>query len=126
MDVNYLKRTDDNLGHEAGDALLVKAGRSLQAVERDNVYGFRMGGDEFMLLGWDLTESEAEKLKKDWEEALAKLNENKEEVECVIACGLAYGKDDFDLKELLKLADDRMYENKVAIKISRGDDPNAR
>ena len=44
----------------------------------------------------------------------------------VIACGLAYGKDDFDLKELLKLADDRMYENKVAIKLSRGEDPNAR
>ena len=126
MDVNYLKRTNDSLGHEAGDALLVKAGRSLQAVERDNVYGFRMGGDEFMLLAWDMTETEAEKLKKDWEEALAKLNENKDEVECVIACGLAYGKDDFDLKELLKLADERMYENKVAIKLSRGDDPNAR
>lgn len=28
--------------------------------------------------------------------------------------------------ELLKLADERMYENKVAIKISRGDDPDAR
>ena len=126
MDVNYLKRTNDTLGHEAGDALLVKAGKSLLAVERDNVRGFRMGGDEFMLLGWDLDEDEAIAVKKEWEEALKKLNENDEGVECIIACGLAYGKDDYDLKELLKKADDLMYENKVAIKLSRGEDPNAR
>lgn len=85
-----------------------------------------MGGDEFMLLGWDLEEDEAVAIKKEWEEALDKLNKNDSGVECIIACGLAYGKDDFDLKELLKKADDLMYENKVAIKLSRGDDPNAR
>lgn len=126
MDVNYLKRTNDTLGHEAGDALLVKAGKSLLAVEKDNVRGFRMGGDEFMLLGWDLEEDEAVAIKKEWEEALDKLNKNDSGAECIIACGLAYGKDDFDLKELLKKADDLMYENKVAIKLSRGEDPNAR
>ena len=126
MDVNYLKRVNDTLGHEAGDALIVKAAKSLLAVERDNVRGFRMGGDEFMLFGWDMDEAEAQALKKEWEEALAKLNEDKNDVECVIACGLAYGSEDFDLKELLKLADERMYENKVAIKLSRGEDPNAR
>ena len=85
-----------------------------------------MGGDEFMLLGWDLDEDEAIAVKKEWEEALKKLNENDEGVECIIACGLAYGKDDYDLKELLKKAADLMYENKVAIKLSRGEDPNAR
>ena len=85
-----------------------------------------MGGDEFMLFGWDMEEDEANALKKEWEGALAKLNEENDGLECVIACGLAYGKDEFDLKELLKLADERMYENKVAIKLSRGEDPNAR
>jgi diguanylate cyclase (GGDEF)-like protein len=126
MDVNYLKRVNDTLGHEAGDALIVKAAKSLLAVEKDNVRGFRMGGDEFMLFGWDMEEDEANALKKEWEGALAKLNEENDGLECVIACGLAYGKDEFDLKELLKLADERMYENKVAIKLSRGEDPNAR
>lgn len=126
MDVNYLKRVNDTLGHEAGDALIVKAAKSLLAVEKDNVRGFRMGGDEFMLFGWDMEEDEANALKKEWEGALAKLNEENDGLECVIACGLAYGKDEFDLKELLKLADERMYENKIAIKLSRGEDPNAR
>ena len=75
-----------------------------------------MGGDEFMLIGWDLTEEEAEAVKKEWEEALAKLNEAEGEIECVIACGLAYGGEGHDLQSLLKTADERMYENKVAIK----------
>lgn len=126
MDVNYLKRTNDTYGHEAGDALIVKAAKSLLMVEREKVRGFRMGGDEFMLIAWDLTEEEAEGIKADWVEALAQLNNAPEEIECVIACGLAYGDGDYDLKELLKVADERMYENKVAIKKARGDDPNAR
>ncbi len=125
MDVNYLKRTNDTYGHEAGDALIVKAAKSLLAVERENVRGFRMGGDEFMLIAWDLSEEEAQSVKSDWEAALAKLNEVPG-IECVIACGLAYGSEGYDLQELLKTADKRMYENKVAIKKARGDDPNAR
>ena len=132
MDLNYLKRTNDNLGHEAGDALLVKAARSLQGVERENLCGFRMGGDEYMLIGWDLSEEEANGIKEEWEEVLEQINAMPAEddpfpdLECVVACGLAYGSGDYDLKELLKLADERMYKNKVAIKLSRGEDPNSR
>ncbi len=126
MDVNYLKRTNDTYGHEAGDALIVKSAKSLLMVEKEKVRGFRMGGDEFMLIAWDLSGEEAEKLKEEWEKALAELNSIPGEMECVIACGLAYGEGDFDIKELLKLADERMYENKAAIKKARGDDPNAR
>lgn len=126
MDVNYLKRVNDTLGHEAGDALIVKSAKSILAVERNNVRGFRMGGDEFMLIAWDITEEEANILLDEWRKALDKLNEEDKTLECVIACGLAYGQKEYNLSELLKLADERMYENKVAIKISRGDDPDAR
>ncbi len=126
MDLNYLKRTNDNLGHEAGDNLLVKAGKSLLAVEDEHVRGFRMGGDEFMLVAWDISEEESLALKDRWDLALAKLNEEDNSPECIIACGLAYGEEGYNLKELLKLADERMYANKTAIKIARGDDPNGR
>ncbi len=126
MDVNYLKRTNDTYGHEMGDALIVKAAKSLLAVERENVRGFRMGGDEFMLMAWDLSEEEAAQVKKDWEDALAELNDVPNDLECVIACGLAYGEGDFELKNILRIADERMYENKKAIKKARGDDPDAR
>ena len=91
-----------------------------------------MGGDEYMLIGWDLSEEEANGIKEEWEEVLEQINAMPAEddpfpdLECVVACGLAYGSGDYDLKELLKLADERMYKNKVAIKLSRGEDPNSR
>jgi len=115
MDVNNLKTINDTLGHEAGDRLLIKAAKSIKAVSSDNAKGFRMGGDEFMLLAHDLTESEAQSLKTDWEKALTRLNEEDREFNCVIACGFAYGSGS-ELEALLKSADERMYEDKKAKK----------
>ncbi len=126
MDVNYLKRLNDSMGHEAGDKLLQKAARSLMAVERDNVAAYRMGGDEFLLVAWDVSMQEAEELLRKWHEALDTLNKEDDGIECVIACGLSYGGPGHDLEQVLKLADERMYADKVAIKRKRGDDPDAR
>ncbi len=115
MDVNNLKTINDTLGHEAGDRLLIKAAKSIRAVVSDNAKGFRMGGDEFMMLAHDMTENEAQDLKIRWEEALARLNEEDTEFNCVIACGFAYGSGS-ELESLLKTADERMYEDKKAKK----------
>ena len=115
MDVNNLKTINDTQGHEAGDRLLIKAAKSIKAITSDKAKGFRMGGDEFMLLAHDLTEDEAQSLKIRWEEALSRLNEEDTEINCVIACGFAYGSGS-DLESLLKTADERMYEDKKAKK----------
>ncbi|MBR5979324.1 MAG: GGDEF domain-containing protein [Oscillospiraceae bacterium] len=111
MDVNNLKKMNDSLGHEMGDKLLIKAASSIQAVTSDSVAGFRLGGDEFMMIAHDITEQDALDLKSRWEEALSDLNEKDKEIDCIIACGLAYGKGS-DLEELLRLADERMYSDK--------------
>ena len=126
MDVNYLKRINDTMGHEAGDRLIIKAAKSLMPLEKENVAAFRMGGDEFFLIARDLEEEEAKEIKKKWQETLAELNKADDGIECVIACGLVYGGPGHDLEAMLKEADERMYADKVAIKTARGDDPNAR
>lgn len=126
MDVNFLKRINDSMGHEAGDRLIIKAARSLMPLEKENVAAFRMGGDEFMLIAWDLEEQEAEEIKKKWQENLAELNRADDGIECIIACGLVYGGPGHDLEAMLKEADERMYADKVAIKTARGEDPNSR
>ena len=112
MDVNNLKITNDTYGHEMGDRLLIKAATSLQMMESERVMGFRMGGDEFMMIAMDHTPEEASELKAQWEKAVERLNHKNDNLPLVIACGMAYGQDNYDLNELLKQADTLMYEDK--------------
>lgn len=126
LDVNYLKRVNDTLGHQAGNRLLCMAAESLQAVEDVDAYAFRLGGDEFMLICCDVDEEEAAKIKTKWKAILDSINEKEELIECVIACGMVTGHRPYDLSVLLDESDKLMYADKRAIKISRGDDPDAR
>jgi diguanylate cyclase (GGDEF)-like protein len=56
IDVDGLKRSNDTLGHEAGDRLLVRAANAVRSVTRETDVAARVGGDEFavfMTLGYD-------------------------------------------------------------------------
>ena len=116
MDVNNLKRMNDTYGHEAGDRLIKKAADSLRRIEARNVLAFRVGGDEFLAVALHVSRDEAEKLRSDWEAGLAELNQKDDGINCVVACGFAYGENSFDMDELLALADKRMYMDKMAKK----------
>jgi diguanylate cyclase (GGDEF)-like protein len=50
FDLNHLKRTNDTLGHAAGDAVLAHFADVLQAHVRDSDCVGRLGGDEFGVL----------------------------------------------------------------------------
>ena len=62
MDVNNLKLTNDLKGHEAGDQLIIRAASSVLSVTSDRVLGFRLGGDEFMIVALDCSEAEGEEV----------------------------------------------------------------
>ena len=126
LDLNYLKRTNDTMGHDAGNRLLLKAGRSISEVTDDKTLGFRIGGDEFVMTMVDITRQEAEAKQKQWAETLDRLNEEDKELECVVACGMIYAEAPYDFADLCVQADELMYQNKRKIKIARGDDPDAR
>ena len=112
MDVNNLKIINDTYGHEMGDLLLIKAATSLRMMESEHVMGFRMGGDEFMMIAIDYTQEEALELKAQWETTVDHLNQKNDNLPLIIACGMAYGKGDYILKELFSQADALMYEDK--------------
>jgi len=116
FDVNNLKHINDTYGHEYGDALIIKAARSISAVVSENVMGFRMGGDEYVMIAANVSVGEAEQIRMKWQAALNRLNEEDKTLFCSMACGLAYGSGEYDYDELYADADKLMYENKKQLK----------
>ena len=59
LDVNYFKEYNDNYGHRAGDACLVRIAEVLaRRAETEGVYCTRYGGDEFVVIYENKTDEE--------------------------------------------------------------------
>jgi diguanylate cyclase (GGDEF)-like protein len=65
IDLDHFKRVNDDLGHEAGDAVLKGIVALLGRRSRRVDLLFRMGGEEFLLLLPDTAEEQAAKLAED-------------------------------------------------------------
>ena len=106
-DLNGLKRVNDNEGHAAGDLLLKNGAIVLQNAFIGDVI-FRAGGDEFMIILTDTNED-------DIKTKCAKVKELSKNYDNVsFALGYSYSKDSSNITDDLKLADERMYEDKAA------------
>jgi diguanylate cyclase (GGDEF)-like protein len=62
LDLDGFKRVNDNLGHAAGDAILVAVARRLRDSVRPLDFVSRVGGDEFVILLPVISSDEAEKV----------------------------------------------------------------
>ena len=112
LDVNDLKRVNDNDGHQAGDQLLRDACRIIcEIFKRSPV--FRIGGDEFAIVArgvdYDHIDERLWDVRVYNEGALRSGG-------VVIACGMARFEDDDCVASVFDRADRRMYENKGALK----------
>jgi diguanylate cyclase (GGDEF)-like protein len=123
FDVNDLKYYNDNKGHHAGDILLQKAAESMILVSGGNIHSFRLGGDEFVTIITNCKESDIDEFMERWREGLAKLNEADDGIHCSVSAGAAYGDEGYEADEVLKIADERMYANKVEMKAAKGQLP---
>ena len=105
VDVNGLKEANDHEGHAAGDRLIIETAHAL-ANEFGNDRVFRTGGDEFLVVLQDYSEQEVND-----DINLVKNYLNKEHVSSSI--GYAFtGALEGDVIDLIKLADQKMYEEK--------------
>lgn len=110
LDVNGLKSINDGLGHEAGDELLVAAGKCIKEAfpETDDVY--RLGGDEFCVITNGNLNMVEENL-KNMDEA-TKVYRGKFINGFTISYGIGIGDTHSDISAVVKEADKRMYEYK--------------
>jgi len=121
-DLNNLKRTNDSLGHQAGDKLIRRAAEVFTAAFNSDQIVARIGGDEFVMILPDTTGEVAVEYIKQIH-ALIKLN-NKyyREPELSISLGAATSKPDMTLEKVINMADDTMYRYKSDLKQRRKDD----
>ena len=104
-DLNGLKRINDEDGHVAGDNLLKDAANLLKEhFDLDEI--FRAGGDEFTIICEGITEEELEEKVQEVRNA----SDNHEIVR--IALGSCYDAKKSNVKDVLRIADERMYEDK--------------
>ena len=58
VDIDGLKQLNDSHGHAAGDDALIRVAKAVQNVARAEDKLFRWGGDEFVLIAFDLKPTE--------------------------------------------------------------------
>jgi diguanylate cyclase (GGDEF)-like protein len=108
IDLDGLKRINDERGHAHGDALLCEFSRQLQALRDREMTVFRLGGDEFAVLGDMRHEDETRRDMRRFEERLHAAGFEG----CGISFGIAFGSEITSSSQLLIHADARMYRHK--------------
>lgn len=117
IDLNGMKRVNDELGHEVGDELLCDAARIIvQSVGESDVVA-RLGGDEFVAFSLDFDAAALTALRRRLREhADAEVSKQQRRYRISMSVGAAYNEPgaEHSLEQLLESADAAMYESKRA------------
>ncbi|MBN2218931.1 MAG: diguanylate cyclase [Kosmotogaceae bacterium] len=114
LDLNDFKGVNDTLGHDFGDELLKRVGKRLSTVCRKSDLIARMGGDEFVYIlpstGKEGSREAEMRIHKAFENPFSIKGRN---LKLTASVGVAVFPDDGkSIRELLIVADEKMYENK--------------
>lgn len=117
FDLDEFKEINDNFGHRAGDALLIRVAGEVSALVRRNEVFARLGGDEFAILIPHAGNNEAEALADRITKAVAQIPFQYEgnNLRLTASIGIAYYPEHAaDEDELVAKADIAMYQAKQA------------
>ena len=107
FDINFLKETNDTLGHSAGDKLIRKAAECITSCFGDK--SFRIGGDEFAAVVEDCKPEMVQQM-------IYRFREVGERENVSISVGYAYAEkiNEATIKQMIDEADKLMYAEKQA------------
>jgi len=115
IDLDNLKDINDKFGHEEGDKAIIETVHLFQSILREVDIIIRMGGDEFLLIFPDSSLKDLSIIDKRFNNNLIKLNQTiKKHYKIGFSIGIScYDPDNpQSLNELIRIADQRMYEDK--------------
>jgi diguanylate cyclase (GGDEF)-like protein/PAS domain S-box-containing protein len=115
-DLDHFKTVNDTLGHAAGDQLLVEVGRRLKLTAREQDTIGRLGGDEFLLIGYPVpTPAEAVSLAARVMRTVQQpVRLGGESLSPSLSIGVALSAADDDADSVLAIADRALYAAKAA------------
>lgn len=103
IDLNGLKRVNDEQGHRAGDELIVRAAGTIAGIFAEDAY--RVGGDEFVVILLDVSREE---FARKTEQLRRQMQENSVDA----SIGGVWQASTENLEDLLRRADENMYREK--------------
>lgn len=115
VDINDLKKVNDQLGHESGDYLIIEVTNLLKQYLRRNDVISRLGGDEFLIILPGANHHILEKKIRQLEDYIELRNQQTDKAyDISIALGGAtYTLDVKNIDELMRIADKEMYKDKM-------------
>ncbi len=109
-DINGLKKVNDTMGHDSGDYLISSVTSSISEFAGDRCNAFRIGGDEFVVIGEGLTiENIGEMVVKIQSSIDKKDNASKIPISASVGYAVGEGK---NIEQVISEADTCMYKNK--------------
>jgi diguanylate cyclase (GGDEF)-like protein len=127
IDMDKLKDINDAFGHEAGNSAITLVAQCLQRSIRSSDYAARFGGDEFAVLlpgaSPDIAEAVVKRVRHNVYKTTLDLRSRM--IRCSVSIGVVnFPKDGRDMRELLSIADRKMYRDKE-LRRAPGSEANA-
>ena len=107
FDMNGLKYINDNFGHLEGDKALSTIAEVISKAAKRNMYVYRLGGDEYIILCHNGTEEDIIETVTRFKELI-----NKTKYHCSYGYSYHSKNKDVTITDLLKEAEKKMYEDK--------------
>ena len=117
MDIDKFKNINDSYGHAAGDVIIIAVAEKLKELIRKSDIPARFGGEEFVLLLYDITSKNAMKVAENMRKIIEELEtvyEN-QTIKFTVSFGVAQFdtfKDDNNIEHTIVRADKALYEAK--------------
>lgn len=109
-DADGLKTLNDTHGHEVGDSLITTVGMSIREMCNETRHGYRIGGDEFLMVLENVSEAEVCRVAEEWKKSFEKIN-RQAETSFHASLGYAIGSG-AQIEDVVHRADEMMYVEK--------------